>query len=107
MAFRFRKRIKLFPGVWVNLSKTGASVSAGVPGATVNMGHGKTRATVGLPGTGLSYSTTSETPMDTVPVPLADTTPKVPDYVTPPTVRPMIWFALVLAIGATLYTLAL
>ena len=57
MAFRFRRSIKLFPGVRINLSKSGVSTSIGVPGATINVGgqHGP-RATVGLPGTGLSYS---------------------------------------------------
>ncbi len=56
MAFRFRKTIKLFPGVKINLSKSGISTSIGVPGATVNIGKQGTRATVGLPGTGVSYS---------------------------------------------------
>jgi hypothetical protein len=50
--FKFRKRIKLFPGLWINLSKKGVSVSAGVKGLTVNS---RGRSTVSLPGTGLSY----------------------------------------------------
>jgi hypothetical protein len=57
MGFRFRRSIKLFPGVRINLSKSGTSVSVGKPGATVNIGHGRTTTTVGLPGTGLSYRT--------------------------------------------------
>ena len=32
MGFRFRKSVKLFPGVRVNFSKTGVGFSAGVPG---------------------------------------------------------------------------
>lgn len=55
MSFRFRKTIKLFPGVKINLSKSGISTSIGVQGATVNIGKKGTRATVGLPGTGISY----------------------------------------------------
>jgi hypothetical protein len=39
MSFRFRKSVTLFPGVRLNFSKTGISVSAGVPGATVNLGR--------------------------------------------------------------------
>jgi len=31
------------------------------PGATVDAGHGKTTTTIGLPGTGLSYRTTTTT----------------------------------------------
>ena len=56
MGFRFRKSIKILPGLRLNLSKGGVSASVGVPGATVNIGQRGTRATVGLPGSGLSYS---------------------------------------------------
>lgn len=56
MGFRFRKSIKLFPGVRINLSKSGFSTSVGVPGATVNFSDKGTRTTVGVPGTGISYS---------------------------------------------------
>ena len=56
MGFRFRKSIKLFPGVRVNFSKTGISTSIGKPGATINISERGTRTTVGIPGTGISYS---------------------------------------------------
>ena len=56
MGFQFQKRIKLLPGVTLNLSKKGISTSVGVKGARVTVGHGQTRTTVGLPGTGLSHS---------------------------------------------------
>lgn len=59
MGFRFRKRIKLFPGVWFNLSKSGISTSVGVKGVTVNLKDGKTMTTTSLPGTGLSYRETT------------------------------------------------
>ena len=62
MGFRFQKRIKLFPGITVNVSKSGLSTSVGTRGARVTLGHGKKRTTVGLPGTGLSHtSVTSNT----------------------------------------------
>lgn len=57
MGFRFSKSIKLFPGVRLNLSRRGLSASVGRPGATVNIRPGRVRATTGIPGTGLSYST--------------------------------------------------
>ena len=61
MALRFRKRIKIMPGVYLNLGKTGVSTSRGGPGATINLKPGrKPRATVGIPGTGISYSETIE-----------------------------------------------
>lgn len=56
MGFRFRKSIKLFSGVRLNLSKSGVSASVGKPGATVNISERGTRTTVGIPGTGVSYS---------------------------------------------------
>jgi hypothetical protein len=56
MGFRFRRSIKLFPGVRLNVSKSGVSTSIGVPGAHVNVGAKGTRTTVGIPGTGISYS---------------------------------------------------
>jgi hypothetical protein len=58
MGFRFRKRVKLFPGFSVNLSKSGTSVSLGGRGATVNFGKRGERVTTSLPGTGISYSKT-------------------------------------------------
>lgn len=56
MGFRFQKRVKLLPGVTLNLSKRGVSTSVGVKGLRVTKGHGKTRTTVGLPGTGISHT---------------------------------------------------
>jgi len=56
MGFRFRKTIKLFPGIRLNLSKSGISTSIGVPGATINLSKRGACGTVGIPGTGVSYS---------------------------------------------------
>ena len=57
MGLRFRNSFQLFPGVHLNLSKTGVSASFGVPGATLNFSPKGLRSTVGIPGTGLSYRT--------------------------------------------------
>ena len=64
MGFRFRKRIKIAPGISLNLSRSGVSTSLGGNGLTVNVGRGKMRTTVGISGTGISYSTTSATDGD-------------------------------------------
>ena len=57
MALRFRKRIKIAPGVHVNLSRRGVSTSVGPRGATINVKPGReTRATASVPGTGLYAS---------------------------------------------------
>jgi hypothetical protein len=55
MGFRFRKRIKLFPGLWLNASKRCISASIGGHGLTANISKKGVRKTVGLPGTGVSY----------------------------------------------------
>ena len=56
MGFKFRKRIKIAPGININLSKSGISTSIGKPGATINIGKKGVKATVGVPGSGFSYS---------------------------------------------------
>jgi uncharacterized protein DUF4236/SH3 domain-containing protein len=53
---RFQKRITLIPGLLrINLSKSGASLSAGPQGADVNIGKDGVTTSAGIPGTGLSY----------------------------------------------------
>jgi len=56
MSFRFWRRIRLAPGVTLNLSKSGGSLSFGPRGAKVTIGGRGRRATVGIPGTGLFYT---------------------------------------------------
>lgn len=60
MGFLFRKRIRILPGIWLNLSKRGTSTSFGGKGLTVNIKDDKVRTTASIPGTGLSYRTTSK-----------------------------------------------
>lgn len=56
MGFRFQKRIRILPGVYINLSKSGVSASLGGHGATVNVdAKGRRMITLGIPGTGMSY----------------------------------------------------
>ena len=58
MGFKFRKSIKIAPGVKLNLGKKSAGISVGgkYGGMSFNTKSG-TRARVSAPGTGLSYST--------------------------------------------------
>ncbi len=60
MGFRFRKSIKVAPGVKVNLNKKSIGATVGTKGAhyTVNS-KGKKTTTVGVPGTGFSYTSSS------------------------------------------------
>ena len=59
MGFRFHRTVRLLPGLRLNLSKSGVSASVGTRGAWLTFGRNGTRTTVGLPGTGISYTTTS------------------------------------------------
>jgi hypothetical protein len=58
MGFRFRRSFRVMPGWRVNLSKSGVSSSFGSRGAWFTVGPRGTRTTLGIPGTGLSYTTT-------------------------------------------------
>lgn len=61
MGFRFRRSVKLLPGLRLDFSKSGVSSSVGARGAHVTVGYGQVRETVGLPGTGLTYTETHST----------------------------------------------
>lgn len=57
MGFRFRKAVRILPGLRLNITKHGiSSVSVGGRGISYNIGKKGTRATGGIPGSGLSYS---------------------------------------------------
>ena len=60
MGLRFRKSISLGGGVKLNISKKSVGISAGVKGARVSVNSkGRKTTSVGIPGTGVSYVTTS------------------------------------------------
>ncbi len=57
MGFRFRKSISLGKLLKLNISKSGIGVSGGVRGVRLSVApDGKVRGSVGLPGTGMSYT---------------------------------------------------
>jgi hypothetical protein len=55
VSLRFRRRVKLFPGVHLNISRSGISTSVGVRGATMTFGKRGTYVNAGIPGSGISY----------------------------------------------------
>lgn len=60
MGMRFRRSFKIAPGVRVNLNKKSASVSFGPRGLKHTISTtGRSHTTVGIPGSGLSYTTSS------------------------------------------------
>ncbi|HAG7339453.1 DUF4236 domain-containing protein [Escherichia coli] len=62
MGFRFRKRIRIAPGLAININKSGVSTSIGGKGSTINIGKKGVKMTNGLPGTGLSHTTNLYSP---------------------------------------------
>jgi hypothetical protein len=58
MGFRFQRRVSILPGLRVNLSKSGASLSIGHRGLWWTIGPRGQRATIGLPGSGLYWTKT-------------------------------------------------
>ncbi|MGF6877351.1 DUF4236 domain-containing protein [Paraburkholderia sp. MM5477-R1] len=65
MGWSFRRSIKVAPGVRINLSKSGTSMSVGGKGFTYNT---RGRTTVSLPGTGIRYTSTSTRHRSAAPV---------------------------------------
>ena len=62
MGFRYRKSIGVGKYFRINVSKSGIGYSFGVPGARItHSANGRVTTTVGLPGTGISYSTSQKT----------------------------------------------
>ncbi|RME83752.1 MAG: DUF4236 domain-containing protein [Zetaproteobacteria bacterium] len=56
---RFYRRIPIIPGIlYLNLSKSGVSITLGRRGLTITLGKRGLRTTVGVPGTGVSVSET-------------------------------------------------
>lgn len=60
MGLRFKKSVQIAPGLKLNLNKKSVGITAGTKGAhyTINS-SGKRTASVGIPGTGISYSESS------------------------------------------------
>jgi hypothetical protein len=94
MGFRFRRSVKLFPGLRLNFGKRGISASIGVRGAHVTYGPTGTRTTVGLPGSGLSY-THVEKPRRAASTLRAAVPPSDPDAPRGSAQRGVLWMGLI------------
>ena len=53
MAWSYRKRIKIIPGIHLNFSRSGISTSIGVRGANVTIGKSGTYINQSIPGLGI------------------------------------------------------
>src|SRR5674476_547360 len=54
MSLRFRNRLKVLPGIYLNLGKNGISTTIGPRGANINFGKNGVYLNTGIPGTGIS-----------------------------------------------------
>ncbi|CAB5241062.1 unannotated protein [freshwater metagenome] len=62
MSLRFRRSMKIAPGIRLNFNKNSIGISAGVPGARISLNSkGDIYRSVGIPGTGLSSVTRTST----------------------------------------------
>ncbi|MEY2399613.1 MAG: hypothetical protein QOJ00_2787 [Actinomycetota bacterium] len=94
MGFRLRKSIRIVPSVRMTFSKSGIGYSAGVKGYRVTKrADGRIQRTASLPGTGLSYVTTSSGSGGSRRAPQRRSTP--PRYAPTPVTRARTpgWFA--------------
>lgn len=85
MGWSFRRRIKVIPGVYLNVSKRGVSTTVGVRGASLTLRSDGTYANVGIPGTGIynrQKVSGSSTPDRVSPTlnPVSNTPALDPDY---------------------------
>lgn len=63
MGWRFRKSIKIAPGIKINIGKKGvSSLSVGPRGAHINIGKNGTNLSTGIPGTGIYNVTRLDKP---------------------------------------------
>lgn len=63
MGWRFRKHITIFPGVRLNISKSGISFTFGSKGASVNVAKDGAYLNTSIPGTGLQKDKRCLTPL--------------------------------------------
>lgn len=98
MGFRFRRSIKILPGIRLYIGRRGVSTSLGVRGAHITVGHGQVRETVELPGTGLSYTHVSKTDQGETSH-VAPSAPP-PTVATPSAARGWLWIAVIVFVVA-------
>jgi hypothetical protein len=91
MGFRLRKSFTLLPGVRMTVSPRGVSTSVGVRGARVSVhSSGRVTRSVSIPGSGISYTTTSRSGRPVRPELARSVAPRRvnPSPAAGPTVRP-------------------
>lgn len=83
MGLRFRRSVKVFPGVRLNISSRGISTTVGVRGASVNFGPRGTYLNLGIPGTHIGVRQRVDRPAPPAALP-APGSPLQPPLAFPP-----------------------
>jgi hypothetical protein len=105
MTLRFYHRVTLIPGLRVNLSRSGASLSIGHRGIWYTIGPKGQRATIGLPGSGV-YWTKQYPPAHPHGAPPTHVAPPLSRPIAPPTCADQAAFLIVVAVMVGLVILA-
>lgn len=107
MGWRFRRSVKIAPGVRLNIGKRSIGASVGPRGAKVSANtRGEVRRTMGLPGTGLSYTEQSKLRSDShdlMEVPLEELEPHELEYVRGRHFRKLVGWSSVLVIVVLIF----
>lgn len=100
MPLRFRRRIKIFPGVHLNISRSGISTSLGVRGVSVTIGKRGKYLNTGIPGTGVSWRTKidSQSSMQVAAAPISQVTPALTPQGAPVHTHHLQWWKVLLFI---------
>jgi len=69
MGWRVFRRVRLGPGIRLNLSRSGPSLSVGGRGFSKTLGRRGVRTTVGIPGTGIYHTDVEQWPGSASPEP--------------------------------------
>jgi hypothetical protein len=101
VGLRFNRRVGIIPGVRLNFSKSGASVSLGGRGVHITIGRKGVRETVGLPGTGLYWTEQQPWRSGQPPVAPSGPSPFLPNTATPQRRRWgwLVWVGVALALA--------
>src|ERR1700752_214136 len=101
--FSFYRRVSIFPGLSINVSKSGPSLTVGMRGAHMTFGSKGIRKTVGIPGTGIYYTSHSGYPSGAHSAPVEDPISES-QRTTAHAVEQMVW--LMVIIGAIALAIA-
>jgi len=100
MALRFRRRVKLLPGIHLNISRSGISTSVGVRGTSLSFGKRGTYLNARLPGTGVSWRSKIPAAISSPTIAGDGTVTATPPIQGAPKIHHLHWWTVILFIAA-------